>query len=89
MVNATTGQAGALPIAKNGRSAHTNPLDDVLADARQSASEQLAAAWQIEVEHIQEQLARGWPAHLERVFEERFAELTARVGEEFRPAEIA
>jgi hypothetical protein len=84
MANATTDQAGAVPFAKNDLLPRTDPLQDVLADVRASAREQLAAAWQIEIDRVQEQLANGWPGHLERVFEERFAELSARVGEEFR-----
>jgi len=84
MANATTGQAGAVPFAKNGRIAKTDPLQDVLSEARASAREQLAAAWQIQIDRVQEQLASGWRGHLERVFEERFAELSARVSEEFQ-----
>ena len=47
MVNATTGQAGALPIAKNGRSAHTNPLDAVLADARQTCGSSASVTFKL------------------------------------------
>lgn len=82
MANATTGQAGALPFAKNGRMAASDPLQDLLADARETAREQLASAWQIDIDRIAEQLAAGWRLHLEQVFEERFADLSGRVTEE-------
>ena len=59
--------------------AETESLLDVLNDARETAREQLAAAWQIEIDRVQEQLNNAWRGHLERVFEERFAELSVRL----------
>ena len=62
--------------------AETESLLDVLNDARETAREQLAAAWQIEIDRVQEQLNNAWRGHLERVFEERFAELSVRLAKQ-------
>jgi uncharacterized protein YukE len=62
--------------------AETESLLDVLTDARETAREQLAAAWQIEIDRVQEQLNNAWRGHLERVFEERFAELSVRLAKQ-------
>lgn len=78
------GQIESVPHADANIPIKPDPLKNVLNDARETAREQLSAAWQIEVEQIQEQLANGWRGHIERVFEERFGELNARVEEEFR-----
>ncbi len=59
--------------------AETESLHDVLADARETAREQLAAAWQIEIDRVQDQLNNAWRGHLERVLEERFSELSSRL----------
>ncbi|HEU0138651.1 MAG TPA: hypothetical protein VFQ79_03030 [Bryobacteraceae bacterium] len=59
-------------------------LTEALNDARATARDQLAAAWQLQLERVQEQLAFGWKEHLDHVFEERFAELSSRVSESFR-----
>ena len=83
MANATTGQTGGVSRAHADSPSKTDPLAGVLAAARDTARDQLAAAWQIETDLVQEQLSRGWRGHLERVFEERFEELTTRVQEEF------
>ena len=50
---------------------------------RDSAREQLAAAWQLQVYRVEEALASGWQEHIQRVFEERFAGLSARLEREF------
>jgi hypothetical protein len=84
MANATMGQIGSVPRADADPVPETDTLKIALNDARETAREQLSAAWQIEIERIQEQLAGGWRGHIERVFEERFVELSARVEEEFR-----
>jgi hypothetical protein len=60
------------------------PLREVLADLRNTAREQMVAAWQIHVEHIQEQLAAGWPERIAWIFEERFRELQASLEEQYR-----
>ncbi|MCZ2079744.1 MAG: hypothetical protein HUU41_15305 [Bryobacteraceae bacterium] len=59
-------------------------VTEALNDARATARDQLAAAWQLQLERVQEQLAFGWKEHLDHVFEERFAELSSRVSESFR-----
>ena len=50
-----------------------------LSDEREAVREQVAAAWQLHVSRIEEQLNAGWREQIERVFEERFAELAARL----------
>src|SRR5579859_4147820 len=82
MANATTGQIGTIPRADAG----PDPLKNFLDEARETAREQLSAAWQIEIERIQEQLANGWRGHIERIFDERFAELIAQIEQSFHSA---
>mgnify|MGYP001077022079 CR=1 FL=1 len=67
---------------------------DLFEQERQTAAEQIAAAWQLHVESVQELLERGWKEHLERALEERFGafreafeqeldrRLSARLGQE-------
>jgi hypothetical protein len=86
MANATMGQIESAPRADADPLPKTDTLRNALDDARETAREQLNAAWQIEIERIQEQLTGSWRGHVERVFEERFAELSARVEGEFRSA---
>ena len=50
-----------------------------LSEQREAVREQLAAAWQLHISRIEEQLNAGWREQIERVFEERFAELAARL----------
>ena len=64
--------------------ASIGPLREALADLRNTAREQMVAAWQIHVEQIQEQLAAGWPERIAWIFEERFRELQARLEEQYR-----
>ena len=66
--------------------ADAGPLQKAIEEARETAREQLRAAWRIEIERIQEQLEFTWRGHLERIFEERFADLTDAVGRQFRSA---
>jgi hypothetical protein len=63
-------------------------LSTALSEQRDTALEQLTAAWQLQVSRIEEQLHAGWREQIERIFEDRFAELAARVEEEVR-GEIA
>lgn len=58
-------------------------LHEALADARDTARDQIAAAWQLYIDRVQEQLAAGWRDQIERVFEERFTELADRLESEF------
>ena len=69
--------------------ADPSPLQNAIQEARETAREQLSAAWQIEVDRIQEQMAAGWRGHLERVFEERFGELSASLEQHFQSAVTA
>src|SRR5258708_16035939 len=79
MANATTGPLSSAPRADDDALPQTDLVKNVLNDVRETAREQLNAAWQIEIERVQEQLAAGWREHIERAFEERFVELSARV----------
>ena len=60
-----------------------------LADSRALAADQLAAAWQLQIERLQEQLNNGWPQQIARVLEERFTELSTRMQSEFETAVAA
>lgn len=53
------------------------PARDFVDAERDTAREQITAAWQLHVERLQEQIERGWQENIERVFEERFAALRA------------
>jgi hypothetical protein len=64
-----------------------SPLEQALEETRAAAREQLTAAWQLHVERVEEQLHAGWREHVGQVVEERFAELAARLAEEFDRAE--
>lgn len=65
------------------------PVPSVFDEQRAMARDQLAAAWQLQVEQVQEQLEKGWREQIERVVEERFGamaealetEVTRRVEE--------
>src|SRR5260370_41253006 len=83
MANATTGPLSSAPRADDDALPQTDPVKNVLNDVRETAREQLNAAWQIEIERVQEQLAAGWREHIERGVAERFVELSARGGAGF------
>jgi hypothetical protein len=53
---------------------------------RDAARQHLSAAWQLQVFRVEEALATGWQEHIGRVFEERFADLAARIEREFTDA---
>jgi hypothetical protein len=57
-------------------------LERLLEEARQSAADQLEAAWQLHVERVEEQLRSGWREHIQAVLDERFADLASRVKHE-------
>ena len=59
-------------------------VSSTVSEQRDTAYDQLAAAWQRQVDRIEEALSTGWQEHIRRVFEERFDELSARVENEFR-----
>ena len=50
---------------------------------RDAARQQLSAAWQLQVFRVEEALATGWQEYIGQVFDERFAELTGRIEQEF------
>jgi hypothetical protein len=52
-------------------------LDAWLAQQRETAREELQAAWRMHVARVEEQLAAGWPEQIEQVVERRFQALAA------------
>ncbi len=54
-----------------------------LSEQREAVREQLSAAWQLQISRVEDLLHAGWKEQLERVFEERFAELAARLEADF------
>lgn len=58
----------------------------LVAETRNLAKEQLAAAWQLHNDRIQEALGTQWPAEIEQIFEERLAALAACLDEQHRNA---
>ena len=65
-------------------SANIAPLREAFADLRNTAREQMIAAWQIQIEQLQEQIAAGWNERLEWIFDERFRELQTGLEELYR-----
>ncbi len=57
-------------------------FDELLAHQRETAREELQAAWRMHVARVEEQLAAGWPEHIEHVVERRFQALAAAVDAE-------
>ncbi len=53
-----------------------------LEEARESAREQIAAAWQLHIEKIQDLLEADWRSSVDRILEERFAELAHSIANE-------
>jgi hypothetical protein len=66
------------------RTADTTSLsvERLIEEARQSAAEQLEAAWQLHVERVEEQLRTGWREHIQSVLDERFADLASQIRRE-------
>ena len=58
-------------------------ISSALSRERDAARQQLSAAWQLQVFRVEEALATGWQEYIGRVFEERFADLAARIEREF------
>ncbi len=54
------------------------PLADYLVEAQATARDQLAAAWELEMERLEEQLRSAWREKIAFVVEERFRELAER-----------
>jgi hypothetical protein len=64
--------------------ASIGPLREAFADLRNTAREQMVAAWQIHIEQLQQQLAAEWPERIAWIFEERFRELQSLLEEQYR-----
>jgi len=60
------------------------PLREAFTDLRNTAREQMVAAWQIQIEQFQEQLSAGWTERISWIVEERFRELQMRLEERYR-----
>ncbi|HLK19206.1 MAG TPA: hypothetical protein VKT81_09625, partial [Bryobacteraceae bacterium] len=56
----------------------------LLADTRNLAKEQVAAAWQLHIDRIQEVLSERGPEEIEQIFEERLAGLANCLEEQHR-----
>ncbi len=54
-------------------------LKAAIAEAQALAREQVAAAWQLQVDRIREELESGWRDRLDQIFEERFADVENRL----------
>ena len=54
-------------------------LDDLLAEVRDTAREQLQAASQLQLDRVHEQMAGAWHDDLERIMEERLSDAAARI----------
>jgi hypothetical protein len=54
-------------------------LKAAIAEAQALAREQVAAAWQLQVDRIREELESGWRERLDHIFEERFADVENRL----------
>jgi hypothetical protein len=59
------------------------PTIALLDDAHGTVREQLAAAWQLHIEHIQEVVAAKWPDDIERIFAEAMSGLAARLDAQY------
>ena len=59
-------------------------LKAAIEEAQSLAREQVAAAWQLQVDRIREELESGWRDRLDRIFEERFADVENPPSEQLR-----
>jgi len=59
-------------------------LREFMQELRDTARDQMAAAWQLHIEQLQEQIAAGWPERVAWIFEERFRGLQTRLEEYYR-----
>jgi hypothetical protein len=58
-------------------------LKEALAESRSLTREQLSAAWQLHLDRVREQLDSNWREPMDHIFNERFAEIEARLNERF------
>lgn len=54
-------------------------LEDLIADAKATAHDQLQAASQLQLDRLHEQLSANWHSDLERIFDERLAQAISRI----------
>jgi len=59
-------------------------LREFMQELRDTARDQMVAAWQLHIEQLQEQIAAGWPERVAWIFEERFRGLQTRLEEYYR-----
>jgi hypothetical protein len=58
-------------------------MKQALEETRALTREQLGAAWQLHADRIREQLESGWHEQIDRIFDERFAEVSGRLHQDF------
>src|SRR4051812_4566892 len=61
-------------------------LSEAVAEARNAAKEQVAAAWQMQIDRIREQLDSGWRESLDHIFGDRFGDIDGRLQKTFAAA---
>src|SRR5947209_17631293 len=61
----------------------TPSLSAHLSEARDTAREQLLAAWQIHVDRVRDQLESGWQEQLDQIFSDRFNEMQEQLEHDF------
>jgi hypothetical protein len=54
-------------------------LKTAIAEAQALAREQIAAAWQLQIDRVREELESGWRDRLDQIFDERFADVETRL----------
>jgi len=57
----------------------TQSLEDLLAEARTTAHDQLQAAAQLKLDRLQEQIEASWHGDLERILDERLADVASQI----------
>jgi hypothetical protein len=61
----------------------SSELRSALAESQATAREQLIAAWQLHIDRVREELESGWREQMELIFQQRFAEIEAKLQENF------
>jgi hypothetical protein len=58
---------------------NASDLREAVDQARSLAREQVAAAWQLQIERVREELENGWRERLDQIFDERFEDVEVRL----------
>ena len=64
----------------------SSEFKNALIESQATAREQIAAAWQLHIDRVREELETGWRDQVDLIFQERFAEIEARLHQEFERA---